>query len=128
MSIKTVCTDCDGCGEISIVLADTSFCQACDPEGWAEAEASQLAVDVAFVQSRLPVIDQDLLDDLVCDIACDMDSIGLNDTDDVSKQDRLLSEAEGNASDINNQGQTAQLEYLLQNNIPAAEIISRIEA
>jgi DnaJ-class molecular chaperone len=30
---KTKCTDCDGCGNITIVNLDTMFCDSCESKG-----------------------------------------------------------------------------------------------
>jgi cytochrome P450 len=64
----------------------------------------------------------DVLDELVCDVACEGVMGQVNATDDEDKQEEIIGGAEEDASIINNRGWEGQLEYLLAQGLGEAEI------
>jgi hypothetical protein len=65
---------------------------------------------------------EDILDELVHETAQAERSGDLNETADEDEQEEILSSAEQHASAVNNSGFTAQIEYLLQQEVSSDQI------
>ncbi|MBO1897552.1 hypothetical protein HNW13_017585 [Shewanella sp. BF02_Schw] len=63
----------------------------------------------------LSSLDIDDLDEMVMDMAYLSVNTEINSTSDINEQERLLSEVENTASDVNNCGKEAQINFLVNN-------------